>query len=159
MHLVSLAFLLPCSSVLVIVSVERKKQRSIGNPIKNNWPDSQSHLLSAGILLMLSQLPTTQFPPVMPERQATGTAIWQSAVRESLVSITDGEPRLSWRLKWLTDACRDEIFYSLNILLKYMYFYFIKYFNKCWNIYFNKSKVLPMSKYVGGLNVHNILNV
>lgn len=94
-HLVSLAFLLPCSSVLVIVSVERKKQRSIGNPIKNNWPDSQSHLLSAGILLMLSQLPTTQFPPVMPERQATGTAIWQSAVRESLVSITDGEPRLS----------------------------------------------------------------
>lgn len=67
-HLVSLVFLLPCSSVLVIVSAERKKQRSISNPIKNKRPDSQSHLLSTGIVIMLSQLPIVQFPPDQPSK-------------------------------------------------------------------------------------------
>lgn len=136
MCLVTLEFLLPCSSVLGIVSAERKKQRSISNPIKNNWPNSQSHLLSAGIPLIFSQHPSSshQISPVRPERRATGTAIWQRAVRKSLVSITDGIPWLSWRLnKWLTDACRDgtvsEISDSRSRCLKH--------FNKCLNIYFN----------------------
>lgn len=139
MHLVSLAFLLPCSSVLVIVSAERKKQRSISNPTKNNWPDSQSHLLSAGILLMLSQLQIVQFPPDQPSKaRAPGDwychlAEWSQ--REPCVHHGWNTPVVMTTQR-MTDRCMSwwnltasRFFYKLNIFsFKCSH---LKYFNKC----------------------------